>query len=299
VTQEFFAGREAATLSAPYSNSDSYFAAQRIDGAAIREASFAHCTFANISFKEVDIEVGEFENCVFLSCYFRKAHLRHVDFRGCKFIDCAFPSIDIAECSFSFPTFRGCFIEFERIEACLPDAPNERYLMTANLETQAREAGDINEARLFRLESLGAWENHLLAAAKGDSQYYQEHYPTSHQRGRQLWRLVRSKVNGFAWGYGERGWILIRNFLIMTLVLFPLIFLGLRDQFLIEGSPPKSATPEEYILISLSNVLPGAWAPNVIDASVLVQFFRASESLLGILMGGMLVSLLLKAVSRR
>ena len=71
----YLLGRETVALDEPFGGEDKVFAATRLDKNVIKGASFCHCTFANISFKEVKITQVHFEDCVFVGCYFRKAEL--------------------------------------------------------------------------------------------------------------------------------------------------------------------------------------------------------------------------------
>lgn len=69
---------------------------------------FAHCTFANVSFKEASIANSRFEDCTFLSRYFRKTELRSVAFVGCRFDACDFPKVRISSCDFKYSQFISC-----------------------------------------------------------------------------------------------------------------------------------------------------------------------------------------------
>lgn len=297
MASEFLVGREQKALTSPYSARDAVFAGARLDGSKVEDPDYAHCTFANVSFKDVEIVGGKFENCTFIACYFRRSIMTKVEFAACKFIDCLFPGIQLDRVLFRFPSFRGCLIEWDRLSGCWPKNPHERFLMLANLESEAERRGDLEEARTYRLAANGAWEDHLIAAFRGTERYYQEHFRSTKERKRQRNRYVRSKINRFLWGYGEQGLVLLRNFVIATCVVFPLIFFLLRHQFDVEKGTDPAA--EDFLFISLSTVLPGAGSHEVVDPSVLVQAVQLAESFVGIIAAGMLIALLLKAVERR
>ncbi|MGH2655513.1 MAG: pentapeptide repeat-containing protein [Actinomycetota bacterium] len=98
MSSAFLVGRPAAPLTAPFSGQDALYAAVRLDGSTLESPDYAHCTFANVSFKEATISDGRFVDCVFLSCYLRRATLRNCSFQACKFVDCDFPRVQIESC---------------------------------------------------------------------------------------------------------------------------------------------------------------------------------------------------------
>src|SRR4051812_4683044 len=120
----YFIGRASSNLEAPFEGRDKIFASQRIDGQKVSKATFEHCTFGNISFKEVDLADSRFIDCAFVRCYFRKTRLTTSHFIGCKFVDCDFPKIRIDRCSFSYSRFEGCFVPYEQMLTSLPREPN-------------------------------------------------------------------------------------------------------------------------------------------------------------------------------
>jgi uncharacterized protein YjbI with pentapeptide repeats len=137
MTEALLANRPLTPLKAPWAHSDVSFAADRLDGVEIELGMFAHCTFANISFKGSEVKDSRFINCTFISCYFRKTLIRNSKFDGCKFIDCDFPKVRVQGSNFMFPQFKGCFVGFDEMRPNLPAEPELRSKAAAEL---AREA---------------------------------------------------------------------------------------------------------------------------------------------------------------
>ena len=130
----YLLGRPSGKLAAPYQGADLAFGAARLDGQRIENGEFSHCTFANISFKEVDLRNSGFLNCVFIGCYFRRAELASSRFVGCRFFDCNFSHVAIMSASGTEPLDKGVlFIHGSRGE----DVP---YVMALPFMTVRNEA---------------------------------------------------------------------------------------------------------------------------------------------------------------
>ena len=62
----YSAGRELIEFASPYSSQDKTIAGLRLDGQTISGADCKHCTFINVSFKEVKLGSGNFDHCIFV-----------------------------------------------------------------------------------------------------------------------------------------------------------------------------------------------------------------------------------------
>lgn len=195
-------GRPLSELTDPFQDQDKAFAAQRLDGRRVEGASFQHCTFANLSFKEATLQAGTFLNCVFIGCYFRRAQLINCRFTGCHFFDCNFAHVAVNGCDFRFSVFRGCQISFSEMVFSLPSEPNLREELARNLALESSRLGLSQESRSYRMTEIKAHEEHLKAAFLGSSQWYREHFDTL----RRAWAFSQwflSLLNRWLWGYGE------------------------------------------------------------------------------------------------
>ena len=93
---------------------DSMFVGERLDSKTLSGLRFEQCTFADISFKEAQIEACSFLDCDFIDCYFRKSLVTKCIFTSTKFQDCDFSKIKVRECEFKYATFEACFVDFTK-----------------------------------------------------------------------------------------------------------------------------------------------------------------------------------------
>ena len=289
-------GRTEATLRDPFKGQDHIFAAERLDGKKITGASFAHCTFANVSFKQVTLEHALFTDCVFIGCYFRRANLRDCSFYGCRFVDCEFPNLAVSGSVFRYSRFQDCFIPFDAIRLSLPPEPNLRAEVARNLSHEAAKLGVPAEARVFRMCEIKATEEHLRLAVLGASEWYERHYPPMRRIGAAL-ALTGSILNRYLWGYGEKALVLVKNLVFLALVVFPLAY-----YFLPIGELHSDAGNVGFldaVYFSLQNIIPAAISSGVTAIGALSRGLAAFEALLGILIAGLLVSYLFRWILRR
>jgi hypothetical protein len=299
VDSAYMIGRTIAPFQSPFLGTDQLYAATRLDRqtiATLPNGTFAHCTFANISFKQCTVEHLVFNDCVFLACYFRRAAFRDCVFRGCRFIDCDFSQVSMTGTVFRYGGFTDCFIDFNSVQLSLPPEPNLKQELTHNLSQEAAKLGFPSEARKFRLCEIRAKEEHLRLAVRGASIWYQRHYPRFRRMGAAL-SLVGSLSNRYMWGYGEQAWRLVANFVLLTFGVFPLIY-----YFSLRDSLTKNSGPIDFVdslYFSLQNILPGA-----INSGVTAQAFGSravaeAEAWLGIMVAGLLGTYLFRWIMRR
>jgi hypothetical protein len=289
-------GRPLRKLQADVSASDTLFASQRIDRAIIQGQVFKHCTFANISFKDCCIKDAIFVNCVFASCYFRKAQLESVKFSGCKFVDCDLGKIDVRVCDFKlYNSFSGCFIRFDEIRDSLPSEGNLKSHLCFNLAREARNLGAIRESDRFRQVAAEGLESHLLQAVRHASSFYREKY-TGGARTSAFGEYLASKSRGYLFGY-KRSWlVLLRNWIIANVIIFPLWFLLVRAGIQRDGRPVAVG---DLWLGSLGNTLPGSGISDVKFVSAAAQFAAFIEVLSALLFGGLVAALIFRSVFER
>ena len=271
-------GRVVGKLTEPYKGEDFTYGGQRLDGLKILDADYKHCTFANHSFLEAKIQNGLFLNCVFIGCYFRRAELKNTRFMGCRFIDCNFSHISLKSCDYRFSVFHGCQLPFKEFVHCFPSEHNLREELTRNLAIESSNLGLSREARNYRMAEIRAHEKHLLAAVKGDSNWYREHYDFL-RRVEALVQYMLSHLNGLLWGYGERAWVLVRNLLFISIIIFPIIFYLLRDE--LDHASDKAPGIMEIVYFSFENVIPAGVTSNVVAVGNAARFFAGIESFLG------------------
>ena len=273
-------GRAVEKLTDPYKGQDFASGGQRLDNQTILNADYKHCTFANHSFLNAKIENGVFLNCVFIGCYFRRAVLQNTRFMGCRFIDCNFSNISLKSCDFMYSVFHGCQLPFDEFCNCFPPEHNLREEITRNLAIESSNLGLAREARNYRMAEIRAHEEHLLATVKGNSKWYREHYDCL-SRGKALVQLLLSLLNRWLWGYGQRAWVLVRNLLLVSVVIFPILFYLLRDE--LEHVSDRAPGFMEIILFSFENVIPVGAISNVVAVGNAARVFAGIESILGVI----------------
>jgi hypothetical protein len=294
-------GRTPTSLDRALDADDALFAATRADKWKFSHKVYRHCTFANVSFLEATLENCTFLNCAFVDCYFRKTTINSSVFTGCKFEDCIFTELRLVDSTFTFPTFRGCFIEYRDFVAQLPDDPGFRFKIADELAREAELLGQSSDARLYRLAGASAFEGHLrnIALASG-SRYYREHFELG-QRIDSLFGFLRRKLNRFLWGYGERGWVLTRSFLVVAVVVFPMLFWLLTRTHLSINTGVRSEPLDlvDYILFSFDNLLNRPGFSAVSFSGTTAQVLVGLEVLVGLLFIGLFISLIFNWMRRR
>lgn len=275
----YLLGRLIGKLGTPYQGSDLAFGAARLDGQRIERGDFSHCTFANISFKEVVLYSSGFLNCVFIGCYFRRAELVDSRFVGCRFIDCNFSYVAIKSCNFKHSSFRGCQLPFSELLHSLPPEPNLREELARNLFLESSRLGLSSEARQYRMAEIKARENHLRSAVSGHSQWYKEHFD-GFARMRACIQLILSLANRWLWGYGERAWTLVLNLSALALLLFPIVFWLLRDGLVLASG--ANIRWQDVLLFSLQNILPAGIESGVRAVRLAPQMVAGLESVFSV-----------------
>jgi hypothetical protein len=230
---------------------------------------------------------------VFIGCYFRKASILNCQFDGCRFIDCNFPKLRLQGSKFTFPQFKGCFIDFDEMRPNLPPEPELRALAASELAREAQALGSTEDARQFRIEALRANETHLWRAAWASSSYYKDHFDTLARIG--CWfRWLGSQLNRLIWGNGERGFVLLGNFLLLTIIIYPLLFR------LVGGVEPASGATSvgDYVLLSVDNVTGRSGLSAISLVSTDARVLAASEIAVGLLAFGLFITILFRRITR-
>lgn len=283
----YIVGRTKASLNSPFKGQDQVFGGARLDGQTISGAEYAHCTFANISFKDVQLDSSRFLDCTFIGCYFRRTQLSKVSFQACKFLSCEFPKATVQACDFSYAKFSDCYMPFSEMEHSLPSQHNLREMVARNLTIETGKLGLPDERRSYRKTEIRAYEQHLVAAVQGRSQWYKDHF-TPLARFSAVTELAWSYVNKWLWGYGESIFAIIRSFAGAGLVVFPLLFYVFSEQLVL--STGGIIDVKSLLYFSLTTIVPTGIASNITAIGPLAQFLAVAESLFGVITAGVLAS---------
>lgn len=292
----YLVGREGGEWPAAASSvADRLFAALRRDGMELQGLTFEHCTFANVSFKDSQLSGCRFVDCAFLNCYLRRTVLKGSSFIGCKFLGCEFPRIVIQSCDFKYSRFEDCALPFDEVEHSLPPEANLREDLARGLAIASDSLGRQLDGRRFRLVEIRAREDHLRAAVLSQSEWYRSHFAGS-QRLMALWRLVSSRALGLIWGHGERMVPLLRNLFVLTIFIFPALLWGVRDALV---SPSGPMDIGEIVWLSVTTVLPVDGVSAIEATTWTTRAILALESFLGVVTGGLLVTVLARRMLKR
>ncbi len=284
-----------SALEAPWTGADRLFASQRVDDQVIASASFEHCTFVNVSFKDCELTNSTFVDCIFINCYFRKTRVHQSSFVGCRFMDCQFPKIQLSGCDFRYSRFDRCIVDAGEMKMNLPAEHNLREELAHQLAVAAESIGRTRQARRFRLQAIGAREAHLVAAVRGENSWYREKFSTLQQIGAAT-RWMGSRANGLLWGYGERWTALGRNLLIATFVVYPLLFWMAEGGLAKAGSEPNIG---DFIALSVDSVLPMSDLATVELTSWVTRLVVGLEAFTGLVAAGLFVTILFRSVTHR
>lgn len=294
----FLVGRDAGVwpeASTPAENM--LFAADRIDGKLLEAVEFAHCTFANVSFKEVQLKQCRFVNCAFLNCYFRKTSMQASTFLGCKFISCEFPKTTVYSSDFRYSKFSECHLTFDEIEHSLPREPNLREELCHELSLASDAVGANRDARRFRLKAIEARTEHLKAAVLGRSTWYETHY-AGLRKVSAFFYLVGHWLNGLVWGHGEKWWVLLRNLILLAFVVFPSILWSFRAGLV--GKEEAGLTAWEVIWLSVTTIIPVDGITTSVQATTLVaKLTLVVEGFVGLIAAGLFVALFVRSIVKR
>jgi len=290
----YLIGRQETALStAESSYVDKLFGSQRLDNQTFENKTFKHCTFANISFKSSKFKSVRFEDCVFIACYFRRTQVWNCSFSASRFIDCNMTKIDIRATDLKYyNSFEGCTVPYNELSESLPSEGNLKAHLCQNLAAEARKAGAYADSEKYDQAAAKGLEQHLSAAFRQASAFHREKYQGS-ARAAAFFEWLGSRLRGMFWGYRRSYLVILRNWLVLTLFLFPLIFLVLRHQL----RPNNSWT--NYVLASLGNMLPGEGISNVEFTGLAIQVMAFIEVLLGLIFIGLVITLLFRAVFER
>jgi len=287
---------------------DAVFGAQLLDNLELSDVRFKHCTFVNISFKDANVLRCTFLNCVFVACYFHRASVENCIFTACRFIDSDLHKIKFFACTLNYIQFRGCYLRFKEIATQLPKEQNNVMLMCRNLAAEAAAAGDNYEASQYRKQEIAAHELDLWRTVIGYDQHYKDHHD-SFERIAALWQVAISKLNGILFGYAESVSILVRNFLIASLALFPVWYYALREQFtpIASGSSPSTLPPTsapigfwDCFTYSLDRVVPGGSLSTIKPTTAsMAAIVAATESIFAVVLAGLIVTYTFRWSSRK
>lgn len=294
----YLVGRPALSAQPIASQTGALFASQLLDGTSICDVTYIGCTFANVSFKDAQLERVRFSNCVFIDCYFRDTKLTNSTLSACKFIDCDLTKIDIRGCDLrNYNTFSGCYLPYDAVEQSLPSEGNLRAHLCLNLSDESRRAGALKDADSFRQAGAKGREGHLWNAARHSNAYYKDKFKGVN-RAAALAELCGSKLRGWTWGYKRSFLVVLRNWMLLTLVVFPGLLALNRHGLQLAGAPLKPSVGQ-LLTASAGNMLPGSGISKIEFTTGWARTWAFTEVLIGLLLTGVAAALLFRAIFER
>jgi hypothetical protein len=164
------------------------------------------------------------------------------------------------------------------------------------LAEEASREGALKDAGLYRQAGARGREEHLKSAFLHSSQFYRDKYRGA-ARLNALVEYSGSRLRGWAWGYRRSFFTILRNWALVTLVLFPIIIFWPLKSSLQQSS--KTARMGDLWIASIGNMLPGSGISQVGYISTSARLFAFFEVLVGLLFAGLAASLLFRAVFDR
>jgi len=263
-------GKKKSTLD-PYrvSDEDAYLVNERYDNFKLDKKILKNSVLVNVSLKEAEISNCDFSYSTFINCYFRGAKFRGCNFTGCKFIECNFRSATLLDCKIIYTKWKETYIKREIVLANIPSAPNLAQDLLISLRMNASSIGEYEDSKYFLYQSEKLSRLHLWYIATKYSSYYDKY--NGWQRISSLLSLIRSYIEKYLWGYGERpatlcfsGGMIVLGFSFIFLVIEPKHFglgnatpnlfdslfeAGKVSVLTFSGNIPSNLPPEVYIKI--------------------------------------------------
>jgi len=174
----------------------------------------------------------------------------------------------------------------------MPQEPNLREALAHNLAREAAKLGDASQAQAYRFEEVSARETHLIAAVRGSSKWYRDHYDFSARIGVFL-QLMMSYLNRLLFGYGERPTVLLRNYLVATLIVFPALFFLIPDA-IASATSAQGITFWSALDFSAHNATAGAIETPIRAQRVIARLLAGMQSLLAAIWGSLFAAYLFR-----
>ncbi|MBU1087153.1 MAG: pentapeptide repeat-containing protein [Candidatus Omnitrophica bacterium] len=209
------------------------FSDQKAENITVCNSTIMMSRFVRLGLKNASFENCNFTQSLFVDTYFRKAKFKNVSFTGSQFKYCNFDKASFQCCDLRYCSFYYCKLPKDEIISCLPNEANLRKTISRNLRANFEMLGDRVTADVFLDIEIAADEEELKAILLYKTQYYKQNYNFG-DRFNALLRLIVSKFSGFAWGYGHRLGLLVRAYLMTTIICSLLLYIG-KLKFLISS----------------------------------------------------------------
>lgn len=173
------------------------------DTIVIANKSFTRCSLENLGLKHAVISNTRIKYSALSYCYLRNADLRNVDFTGTRFVGCDLGRAKLQLCNFRYCTLMNCRIDLDEFLPNLPQEPNLRKQLLAELRCNQLSIGDKHGADRLLLLEIDAermlWREELLLRTS----YYRDR-ARPWGRLRAAGRLLKSWFLAAVWGHGLR-----------------------------------------------------------------------------------------------
>ena len=120
-----------------------------------------------------------------------------------------------------YNSFSDCYIPYGELAASLPSEGNLREHLCLNLAQEASRGGALKDAGLYQQAGARGREEHLKSAFLHSSEFYRKKYKGG-ARWEALIQYFGSRSRGYLWGYRRSSLVILRNWAIVTLGVFPL-----------------------------------------------------------------------------
>ena len=198
-------GKTLATLSRPgeIPGRDAFIANDDQPKLELSSASIQRALWVGVSIRSAQLTKCDLSHTTFVDCYFR----------GASFVDCNFTGTRFVDCNFRSAVFRGCQLRYSRwnrteirratLLGNLPSEANLAQEVLIQLRLNASSIGEFDDARYFLYEAEKRSREHYREVIWSRSHYYRTKYRFADRVWAAL-RYVRSQIDHWLWGYGER-----------------------------------------------------------------------------------------------
>lgn len=273
-----------------------------IDGALIERASYTgssidrktlrQCRLENLNLKRAELTDCSFIHSRFTDCYFKDALVTRVRFVDCYFDHCDFDGAVFSNCSFEYSEFRDCRIEYGQIQSCLPhNWQNVLVRLARSLRVNAHSMGDNEQYRKFLSLELMASETHYKYVFTRFDGYYEKYSIVDRFRAFRKWTSM--VIDRLLWGHGER-WTRVLLIAAGVIVVFALAF----QYFVRIADMPQGSGFWNFLAFSACNFLTISYG-RAEPGSGTARILQISETALGLLLFGLLITSLYVRISKR
>lgn len=261
----------------------------------LKDVELQRSKLDNLGLKKANFKNCQIKQSIIKDCYFREAEFISVDFTGSRFINCNLEKAKFRMCDFRYVTFSGCRINLQEILGSPPSEPNLLLYFFREVRRNEESMGEGRKADFILIKEIHAEREAYRQEFLSKTSYY-KNKATFESRFFALWKLIKSYLDDFIWGYGLKLSKLIRSG-ILIIICFATLILLMKQHFKVSISDGLFSEIVEALylsVISFSNIGYSEYIPLTFTGKFILGF----ESLLGAIFIGFVAATLYRKISR-